>query len=109
MIDISGRHLRNVVVLAVQATKVTARTGQGQTCCTRMEMIKRFLLYGVNGQRTRLAIHLTDKHAILIPPTATYARLALGNTAVVRTERTLHPSVVQTIIIPAFHQNTIAS
>ena len=39
MIDIRGRHQRNVVVLTVQAAEITTRTGQRQTCCTWMEVV----------------------------------------------------------------------
>ena len=107
MIDISGRGLRNVVVLTVQATEVTTRTGQRQTRRTWMEVVQRLLLDGVDGQRTRLTIYLTDEHATLISPATAHARLTLSNTAMVRTERTLHPSVIQLLIVPTFHYQHI--
>ena len=74
-----------------------------------MEVVQWLLLYGVDGQRTRFAIYLAHEHTALIPSAATHTRLALSNTTMVRTKRTLHPSVIQSLIIPAFHQNTIAS
>ncbi len=99
MIDISGCGLRNIVVLTVQATEVTTRTGQRQTRRARMEVVQRLFFYWVDSQRTRLAVHLTDKHTILIPSTLANTRLALSDATMMRTERTLHPSVIQPIII----------
>ena len=107
MIDILRRHLRNIVVLTVQAAEVAARTGQRQARRTRMEMVQWLLLNGVDGQRTRLAIHLAHEHAPLIPPTTAHPRLALSNTAMVRTERALHPSILQPLIIPTLHHRHI--
>ena len=49
MIDISGCGLRNIVVLTVQATEVTTRTGQRQTCRARMEVVQRLFFYWVDG------------------------------------------------------------
>ena len=82
------------MVLTVQTPEVAARTGNGETLGAWMEVVQRLLLNGVNGQRTRFAIHLADKHAIHIPTAPTDARLAVGNLAMMRTELTLHPSIV---------------
>jgi hypothetical protein len=51
-----------------------------------MEMVQGLFLNGVDGQRTGLAIHLTNEHTILIPTTTTDARLAIQDLAMVRTE-----------------------
>ena len=60
-----------------------------------MEMVQRFLLDGVDGQRAGLGIDLADEHTIMIPATTTATRLAIGNTAMMRTEQALYPSIVQ--------------
>jgi hypothetical protein len=41
--------LRYLVVLTIQATEVTARTGEGETGGARMEVIERLLLDGIDG------------------------------------------------------------
>ena len=81
-----------------------------------MEMIERFLLDGVDGQRTRLGIDLADECTIVIATTATDARLPIGYATMMRTEQTLHSLLVrvcnprlQTLKIFTLHQNTIAS
>ena len=91
---IDGGDLRDVVVLTVQTTKVATRTGKGKTCGAGMEMIERFLFDRVDGQRTRTSIDLTDQYTVVIPATATNPRLTIGNTTMMRTEQTLHPSIV---------------
>ena len=101
--------LRDVVVLTVQTTEVTARTGEGETGGARMEVVERFLLNGVDGQRTGFGIDLTDEHTVMVTTTATTARLAIRNMAMVRTELALYSVVVQSLIIFTLHQNTIAS
>jgi hypothetical protein len=68
-------------------------------------MIERFLLDGVDGQRTGFAINLADEHAIVITTTATAARFAVGDTAVMRTEQALYHTIVQPLIIPTLHFN----
>ena len=50
IIDISGRSLRNIVVLTVQTAEVTTRTGDRETCGAGMKAIERFLLNGIDGQ-----------------------------------------------------------
>ena len=82
------------MVLTVLATEITSCAGQGQTGGTRVEMIERLLLDGVDGQRTGLSINLADKHAVMIPATATAACPSLGDTAVVWTELALHHTIV---------------
>jgi hypothetical protein len=59
-----------------------------------MEMIQRFLLDGINGQRARLAIDFTNQHAVMVSATTTKARLAIGNMTMVRTKQALHPTLV---------------
>ena len=78
MVCLIWRCLRDVMILTVQTMEVTTRTSQGQTGRPWMEMIQRFLLDGVDGQRTRLAKDLADEFAIVIPATTTKARLAIG-------------------------------
>ena len=82
------------MILTVQTPEVAASTSDGEALGVRMEVVQRFLLNGVNSQRTGLAIHLADKHSIHIPTAPTDARLAVGNLAMMRTELTLHPSIV---------------
>jgi hypothetical protein len=95
IIDLLWRCLGYVVILAVQTVEVTTRTGQRETCGAWMKMIKRFLLYRIDGQGTGLAIDLADELAAVIPSTAADTRLAVGNTTVVRTELTLYLSILQ--------------
>ena len=65
-----------------------------------MEMVEWFLLDGVDGQRTGFAIDLADKHTVVVSATTTAACPSVGDTAVVRTEQTLHHPIVQPLIIP---------
>jgi hypothetical protein len=97
------------MILTILAPEVAARTGQGQTSGAWMEMVERLLLNGIDGQRTRLGIDLADKCTTTISSTATDARLAIGYAAMMRTDQTLHSSIIQTLIISTLHQNTIAS
>ena len=97
------------MVLTVQTPEVAASTGNGEALGARMEVVEWLLLNGVNGQRTGLAIYFAHEHTILITTTPTDTRLAVRNLAMMRTELTLHPSIIQPPIIFAFHQNTIAS
>ena len=107
--DIRRIDLRNLMVLTVQAMKITACTSDGQTLRARMEMIERFLLNRIDGQRTGFAIDLADEYTIMIPATATDTRLAIGNLTMMRTEQALHPIPIRHLIISTRHQNTIAS
>ena len=66
------------MVLTVQTTEVTTRTGEGKTGGAWMEMVEGLLLDGIDGQRTGFGIDLADEHALLIPATATAACLAVG-------------------------------
>ena len=97
------------MILTVQATEIAACTGDGETCGAGMEVVERFLLDGIDGQCTRLGIDLADECATMISSAATDARLAIGYAAMVWTEQTFHSPIIQTLIIPALHQNTIAS
>jgi hypothetical protein len=103
MVYLLWRCLRDIVVLTVQTAEVTACAGNGETGGTRMEMIERFLLHRVDGQGTRLTIDLAHKHATMIPPTTTDTRLTFSDVTVMRTERTLHSSTFQMLIIPTFY------
>ena len=82
------------MVLTVQTTEVTPCAGQRQTGGARVEMIERFLLDGVDGQRTGFAINLADEHAIVISTTTTAASLAVGDTTMMRTEQALYHAIV---------------
>ena len=66
-----------------------------------MEMIERLFLYGVDGERTRLPIHLADESSSMIAATATNASLSVGNATTVWTELTFHSSVFQSLVISA--------
>jgi hypothetical protein len=81
------------MILTVQAPEVAARTGNGEALGARMEVVQRFLLNGVYGQRTRFAVHLADEHTVLIATTPTDSRLAVSNLAMMRTELALHPAL----------------
>ena len=75
-------------------------------------MVEWFLLNGVDGQGTWPGIHFADEYALAIASTATDARPAVGNAAVMRTEKALHSVALKPPIISAFvcfHQNTMAS
>jgi len=109
VVDIGGAGLRNVVVLTVQAAEVAACAGQRQAGGAWMEMVEGFLLDRVDGQSAGLAISLADEHAATIVAAAAKTSLAVGYAAVVRTELTLDRRASQLLVIPTFHQKTIAS
>ena len=73
-----------------------------------MKMVKPLLLYRIDSKRARLGIHLADEDTILITSTATDARLAITYLAVMRTKIAFHSSILQSMIISALHQKTIA-
>jgi hypothetical protein len=93
MVHIIGRNLGYLMILTIQTSEVTACTGDGETLSTRMKMVKRFLLNGINRQRTRLSIDLTNKNAILIATATAYSRLAIYNPTVMGTELTLYSPI----------------
>ena len=101
--------LRDIVVLTVQTAEIATRTGEGETRGAGMEMVEGLLLDRVDGEGTGFGIDLADKHATLISAAAADASLAFGDVAMVRTELALDLPIIQTLIIPALHQNTIAS
>jgi hypothetical protein len=109
VIDLVRSDLRDLVVLTVQTTEVTTCTGEGETGGARVEMVEGFFLDGIDGQRTRFGINLTDEHAVMVTTTATTARLAIGYMTMVRTELALYRTIIQSLIISGLHQNTIAS
>ena len=77
--------MRNVVVLAVQTTKVATRTGNGEALSAGVKVVKRLLLYRVNSQRTGFGINFADKHTSVVVTAVTDARLAVSNVTVMRT------------------------
>ena len=90
------------MVLTVQAAEVAACTGDGETSGARMEVVERFLLDGVDGQRTRPSIHLADQHTALIASAPADARPALADVAMVWAEQTLYPAIIHLLIISTF-------
>jgi hypothetical protein len=70
-----------------------------------VEMVERFLLDGIDGQRTGFSIDLADEHAVMVSATTTAACPTVSDTAVVRTEQALHHTIVQPLIIPTLHFN----
>lgn len=74
-----------------------------------MEVVKGFLLDGIDGQCTGLGIDLTDEHTIMVTTTATTPCPVIGDMTMVRTELAFHGFAIQLPIIPTLHQNTIAS
>jgi hypothetical protein len=109
VIDLIRSDLRDLVVLTVQTTEITTRTGEGETGGTRVEMVERLLLDGVDGQRTGFGIDLADEYGVMVTTTAATARLAIGNMTMVRTELAPDRTIIQSLIISGLHQNTIAS
>ena len=97
------------MVLTVQATEIAARAGDRETLGARMEVVNRVFLDGVDGQRTGFTLDFAPEHTVIVASATTDARLAICYMAMVRTEQTLHPSVIQRPIVSALHQNTIAS
>ena len=91
------------MVLTVQTTEVTPCAGQRQTGGAWVEMIERFLLDGVDGQRTGFAIDLADEHAFVITTTATAPSLSFGDATMMRTEQALYHAIVQLLIISTLH------
>ena len=82
------------MILTVQAPKVAASTGNGETFGARMEVVQRLFLDGVDGQRTGFAIDFAHKYTLHIATAAADTRFAIGNLAMMRTELTLYPSVI---------------
>ena len=80
------------MVLTVQAAEVAARTGDGKALGAWVKVVERLLLDGVDGQRTRPSIHLTDQHTALIASAPADARPALADVAMVWAEQTLQPA-----------------
>ena len=97
------------MVLTVEATEIATCTGEGETCGARMEVIQRLFLDGVDGEGTGLAVDFADEHAGVVAAAAAHTGLAIGNVAVVGAQITLDCPILQFLIIPTFHQNTIAS
>ena len=91
------------MVLTVQAAEVAARTGDGKALGAWVKVVERLLLDGVDGQRTRPSIHLTDEYTALIASDTADARPALADTTMMWAKQTLHPPVIQFLIIPALH------
>ena len=91
------------MVLTVQTTEIAACTSDREALGAGVEVIQRFLLDGVDGQRTGLTIYLAHEHTILIATAPADTRLAVRYLAMMRTEQTLHPSIIQPLIIPALH------
>jgi hypothetical protein len=89
------------MVLAVQTAEITARTGNGETLGSRVEMVEWFLLNRVDGQRAGFAIDITDEHTVMVATTVTEASLAVCDRTMVWTEQALHSSVLQLLIISA--------
>ena len=87
------------MVLTVEATEVTTRTGEGETRGAGMEMVEGLLLDGVDGKGTGTAVDLADEHTVLIPAAAAHTRLAVSNMAVVGAELTLDCPILQLAII----------
>ena len=102
--NIRGRNLRDVVILTIEATEVTACAGQRKALCAWMEMVEWLLLDGVDGQRTRLTIHLAEEYTTIISSTATASCLTISDMTVVRTKQTRYCPTLQLLIIPTlFH------
>jgi hypothetical protein len=97
------------VILTVQTTEITACAGKRKALGAWMKMIERLLFNGVDGQGTGLSIDFTKENTTIIATTATASCLTISNITMMRTERALHGPTLQLLIIPAFHQNTIAS
>lgn len=93
--------LRDIVVLAVQATEVATRAGDRQALGAWMKMIERLLLDRVNSKCTRPRIDLADEYAVMIATALADARLAVGYAAVVRAKLAFYSSVVLSLIISA--------
>ena len=91
--------MRNVVVLAVQTTKVATCTGNREALGAWVKVVEWLLLYRVNGQRTGFGIDFADKHSSIVATAVTDARLAVSNVAVMRTKLALNVIIVQFLII----------
>jgi hypothetical protein len=101
--NICGRNLRDVVILTVEATEVTACAGKRKTLGAWMKMIERLLFNGVDGQGTGLSIDLAKENTAFIAATATASCLTISNMTMMRTERALHGPTLQSHIIPTLN------
>ena len=81
------------MVLTVQTTEVAPRTGDGKTCRTGVEVIKRLLFHGVDGQSAGPGIDLADQNAVSVAAAAADAALTICEAAMVRTELAYDGSV----------------
>ena len=77
--------MRNVVVLAVQTTKVATCTGNREALGAWVKVVEWLLLYRVNGQRTRFGIDFADKHASVVATAVANACLAVSNVTIMGT------------------------
>ena len=100
MVHLLWRCLRDIVVLTVQASEVTACAGKRKTLGAWMEMIERLLFNGVDGQRTGLSIDLAKENTTIIATTATASCLTFSNMTMMRTEQAFQLSILQLPIIP---------
>ena len=87
------------MVLAVQTTKITARTGQRQAARIGMEPVNRLLLDRIVSQGTRLAIDITHHHAPIIPAAPAKPMLPLSHGASMWTQETFQPAILLFLVI----------
>ena len=78
--------LRDRVVLAERAAQVAAEAAEREDVASRMEVVERLLLDGVERRRSQEAVVQGADDAALILPRAAEARLPVGEMAAVRAE-----------------------
>jgi hypothetical protein len=87
------------VILTVQATEVTASASNRQTGGTGMEVVERFLFYGIDGKGTGLGVNLAVKLTIMVSAATTAAGTPFCNMAVMGTQLAFHGLIGQWSII----------
>ena len=63
------------MVLAVEASEITASTSDGEAGRAGVKMIERLFLYGVNGDGAGMPIDLADEPTVHIAAAAAQSRL----------------------------------
>jgi hypothetical protein len=97
------------MVLAVLATQVATCAGYRKATRSGMKFHKRLLLHRVIGDGTRLSIDIRNEASAFVATASAEAPLPFTQRAAMRTEVAPNGSILQSGIISALHQNTIAS
>ena len=82
--------LRDVPILAEEATHVASRSAEGKNFRARKKMVERFFFDGINLNRGRRCVTEAVKFSALIDADEAEARLPVSDMAVARAEIAMH-------------------